>query len=79
MEFVVVFIGRVRDFTNDFCKILEVRLKEMLICEIYLFSKFYDLLFIFYFFIIFDILFSVSPICTCQKILEIFMFFYSVD
>jgi len=33
----------------------------------------------FYFFIIFNILFSISSICTCQKILEIFMFFYFMD
>jgi len=31
---------------------------------------------IFYSFIIFEILFSISSICTCQKIIEIFMFFY---
>ena len=32
-----------------------------------------------YFFIIFYILFLISPIRTCQKILEIFMFFYFMD
>jgi len=37
-------------------------------------SKFCGLLFIyFYFFNIFDILFSISSICTCQQILEIFI------
>jgi len=28
MEFFVVFIGRLRDFTNDFWKILKVLLKQ---------------------------------------------------
>jgi len=41
-----------------------------LICEIFFF-KFCGLLFAF----LFDILFSISSICTCQQILEIFMFF----
>ena len=31
---------------------------------------------IFYSFIIFEILFSISSICTCQKIIEIFMFYF---
>jgi len=51
------FIGRVRDLTSVFWKILKVLLKKILICEIFFFSKFYGLLFAFYFFIIFDILF----------------------
>ena len=72
-HFLSCFTGRVRDFTNDFWKMLKLLLKKILICETFLFSKFYDLLFVF--FIIFNILFSISSICTCQKILEIFMFF----
>ena len=57
-------------------KILKVFLKKIWICEIFFFSKFCGLLFVFFiFFIIFDILFSISSICTCQQILEIFMFF----
>jgi len=74
------FIGRVGDFTNGFWKILKVLLKKnILICEICFFqnSEVYDLFF--YFFITFDILCSISSICTCQKILEIFMFFYFMD
>ena len=74
-NFLYCFIGTVRDFTHDFWKILKVLLKEIWIYEIIFFSKFWCLLFVFYFFIIFDILFSISPICTCQQILEIFMFF----
>jgi len=44
------FIGRVRDFTNNFWKILKVLLKKILICKIFYFSKFCGLLFIFLFF-----------------------------
>jgi len=35
-------------------------------------TKFHRLLFLFYFFSIFGILFSISPIQTCPKIMEIF-------
>ena len=41
------FIGRVRDFTNNFWKILKVLLKKILICKIFYFSKFCSLLFVF--------------------------------
>jgi len=49
-NFLWCFIGRVRDFTNDFWKILKVPLKKILICEIFFFSKFCDLIFGFLFF-----------------------------
>ena len=39
-------------------------------------TKFKRLLFLFYFFRIFDILFSISPIQTCPKIMEFFEVFY---
>jgi len=75
MEYFVVFIGRVRDFTNDFWKILKDIFKKM-ICEIDFFFQNSLVYYLFlYFFIIFDILFSISFICTCQQILEIFIFF----
>jgi len=70
-NFLWCFIGRIRDFTNDFWKILKVPLKNYIHMWNILFSKFCDLLFFF----IFDILFSIWSICTCQKVLEIFMFF----
>ena len=38
--------------------------------------KFHSLLFRFYFFSIFGILFSISPIQTCPKIMEFFVVFY---
>ena len=52
-NFLWYFIGSVRDFTNDFWKILKVLLKNLLMCEIFFFSKFCGLRFVFYFFIIF--------------------------
>jgi len=39
-------------------------------------TKFYRLLFRFYFFSIFGILFAFSPIQTCPKIMEFFVVFY---
>jgi len=78
-NFLLCFIGRVRDFTNAFWKILKVLLKKILICEVIFFQNSAVYYLFFYFFIIFDILFSISSIWTCQKIIEIFMFFYSMD
>ena len=72
------FIGRVRDFTNGIWKILKVPLKKIWICEFFfLNSAIYYL--VFYFFIIVDILFSISSIWTCQQILEILILFYFMD
>jgi len=42
-------------------------------------TKFHRLLFRFYFFIIFGIFFSLSPIHTCQKIMAFFVVFYSKE
>jgi len=39
-------------------------------------TKFHRLVFLFYFYSIFGILFSISPIQTCPKIMEIFVVFY---
>jgi len=39
-------------------------------------TKFHRLLFLFYFFTIFGILFSISPTQTCPKIMEFFVVFY---
>jgi len=53
--------------------------KKILTCEIFFFQNFaVYYLFLFYFFIIFDILFSIPSICTCQKILVIFIFLFYV-
>jgi len=41
--------------------------------------KFHNLLFLSYFFSIFDIFFSISPIQTCEKIIDFFVVFYWKD
>jgi len=69
-NFLWCFIGRIRDFTSNFWKILKVLWKKLLICEIFFVSKFCGLLFVFLFFLLYlTFLFSISSICTCQKIL----------
>jgi len=77
--FLWCFIGRVRYFTNDFWKILKVLLKRILICEIFFFSKFCSLLFGFLLFCYFWRFIFNFISCTCQKMLQIFMFFYFMD
>ena len=77
--FFVVFYWKGKRFYQQFLENSKSSFKKTLICEIFFF-KFCGLLFIFLFFIIFDILFSISSICTCQKVQEIFIFlFYFVD
>jgi len=79
MEFFVVFYWKGWRFYQQFLENSKSSFKKKLICEIFFFqtSAVYYLFFIF--FIIFDILFSLSSICTCQKMLQIFMFFYFMD
>jgi len=69
-NFLKCFIGRVRDFINDFWKIVKVLLKKNINMWNIFFFKI--LRFTICFIII---LFSILPICSWQKILEIFMFF----
>ena len=70
-NFLWCFIGRIRDFTSNFWKILKVLLKKLLICEIYFFFKilWFTICFFLFFLLYFTFLFSTPPICTCQKIL----------
>ena len=72
-KFLWCFILWIRDFIEEFFKIMEYFSKQK---YIYLKSKihhkFHPLLFVFYFFNIFDIFFSISPILTCPKILQRF-------
>jgi len=49
-NFLKCFIGRVRDFANDFWKILKVLFKKIMICEIFYFFKFLRFTFCFLFF-----------------------------
>jgi len=76
-NFFVVFDWNGYRFYQRFLENCKSSFKKILICEIFIFSKIlrFTICF-FYFFIIFDILFSISSICTCQQILEIFMFFF---
>jgi len=79
-NFLECFIGRVRVLPTIFWKILKVLFKKNIdMWNKYFFKILQFSICFFYFFIIFDILFSISSICTCQKILEIFMFFYFID
>jgi len=75
------FIGRVREFTSDFWKILKVLLKNYWYEKYSFFSKFYGLLFVFYFFIIFDILFFnfVYFFIILFFIFLLFLTFYFMD
>ena len=75
-NFLWCFTRRIRDFTSDFWNILKVLLKKLLICEIFFFENSAVYYLFFSFCIVFDILFSISSISTCQKIKEIFRFFY---
>ena len=78
-NFLQCFIGRVRDFTSDFQKILKVLLKKNIDMSNNFFFQNSAVYYLFFqFFIIFDILFSISSICTCQKIPKFFIFFYFI-
>ena len=78
IEFFVVFYSKEYKFYQQILEISKSSFTKIEICEIFfLNSAIYNLFFVFL--IIFDIFFSISSICTCQKILEIFMFFYFMD
>jgi len=69
----------VGDFISDFWKILKVILKKILICEFF-FSKFCDLLFVFFILLLFLKFYFQFRLCVLvKKILEIFIFFYFTD
>jgi len=52
-NFLWCFIGKVGEFTNNFLKFLKDLLKKILICEIFFFSNFCGLLFVFLLFLTF--------------------------
>ena len=79
MEFFKVFYCKGQRFYQRFMENSKSSFKKLLICEIIFFQNSTVYILFFYFFIIFDILFSVSCICTCQKIIEIFMCFCFMD
>ena len=80
MDFFVVFYWKGQRFYQRFLENSKSSFKKILICEIIFFFKILRFtIYFFIFFISFDILYSISSICTCQKIIEIFMFFYFMD
>ena len=75
-NFLWCFIGRIRDLTSNFWKILKVLLKSLLMCEIFFFqsSTVYGLVFIFLLFFTFYFQF-----CLCvlvKKFYKFLGFFY---
>ena len=77
-NFLWCFIGRIRDFTSDFWKILKLLLRKYWYVKYFLFQNFAVYYLFFYFFIIFDIYFEFR-LSSCQKILEIFRFLYFME
>jgi len=71
------FIGRVRNFTSVFWKILKVLFKKISICEIFFFlSKFCGLLFSLYFFYYFwHFIFQFRPFVLVKKFYKFLCFF----
>jgi len=70
------FIVWIRDFIKRFCKTMVFFFKKLRYLKSKISTKFHRLLFLYYFFSIFGILFSISPIQTCPKIKEFFIVFY---
>ena len=61
-NFLLCFIGRIRDFINEFWKFLDVLLKNIDISNNLFFQNFAV-----YYLFFSNILFSISSICTCKK------------
>jgi len=66
-------------FSKNSAKLLFCFQKNLTYLEYKISTKFHRLLFLFYFFSIFSILFSISAIETCPKIMELFVVFYWKD
>jgi len=69
VKFLCCFIVWIRDFIKNFCRTLVFFQKKLRYLKSKISTKFRRLLFHFYFFNIFGILFSISPIQTCPKII----------
>jgi len=77
LEIFIFFILCIRDFIKEFWKIMECFLKKYRHLKSIILHKFYHLLFVFFYsFSILVIFFPLSPIQTCQKILNIFVVLY---
>jgi len=72
----MVFIEWIQDFIKKFHKSMFFFQKKLRYLKSKILTKFHHLLFRFYFFNIFGILFSISPIQTCPKIMKFFVVFY---
>jgi len=76
-NFLWCFIGRVRDFTSNFWKILKVLLKKLFMCEIFFFqnSAVYYLFIIFLLFLTFYFQFSLSVLVKNSTNFYDFLFY----
>jgi len=79
VKFLCCFLVWIRDFIKNLCKTTVFFKKKLRYLKYKISIKFHRLLFLFYFFSIFGILFSVPPIQTCQNILNIFMVLYCTN
>jgi len=80
LKFLCCFIIWILDFIKKLCKTMVFFFKRKLrYLKSKISTKFHRLLFLFYFFSIFGIFFSISPIQTCQKIVLLFVVFYWKD
>jgi len=79
LKFLCCFIIWIRDFFKEFCKIMVYLKKKFRYLKSKISPKFCHLLFLFYFFKIFDIFFFISLIQGCQKIMEFLVVFYWKD
>ena len=74
------FIVWIRDLSKNFTKLWVFFQENLKYLKSKISPKFHNLLFLSYFFSIFDIsFFSISPIQTCEKIIEFFVVFYWKD
>ena len=80
LEIFIFFILCIRDFIKEFLEIIECFLKKYRHLKSKVLHKFHRLLFVYFnSFSILVIFFPISPIQTCQKILNIFVVLYCTD
>jgi len=76
----IFFILWIRDFIKEFWKIMEYFLKKYRHLKSKIIHKFHRLQFVFLFLLaVWLSFFPISPIQTCQKILNIFVVLYCTD
>ena len=76
LKFLCCFIVWIRDFIKKLYKTIVFLSKKFKILEIKNVNKILSFTISFLFFILFGILFSISPMQTCPKIMEFFVVFY---